>query len=190
MSLLRAIDRVWAGLLWFLMALAALYVGFIMLAIVYMTVFRSAGWEYNQFAFTLIEYGFVYILFLGSPWLVRTRAHVYIELLTAAVAPRVRNILSRSIAFTCAVICLVWAWYTFNIFLEHADDAMAFDELRAERGMRTWTWSVAFPAGFLLMAVEFVRFIFAREPMHSGEAGVASDRIELEETTRDLKGSR
>ena len=85
MTVLRAVDRTWAGLLWVMMALAALYVGFIMLAIVYVTIFRSAGWDYNQFVFTLIEYGFLYILFLGSPWLVRTRGHVYIELLTAAV---------------------------------------------------------------------------------------------------------
>ena len=190
MNVLRTVDKIWAGFLWLLMALAALYVGFIMLAIVYMTVFRTMGWAYNQFAFTLIEYGFVYILFLGSPWLVRTRAHVYIEILTAAVPCSTRIILSRSIAFLCAAVCLVWAWYTFGIFMEHAEDTMAHDELRAERGMRSWTWSVALPAGFLLMAIEFIRFVFAKEPMHSGDAGVASDRIELEETTRSLKDTR
>jgi hypothetical protein len=38
------------------------------------------------------------------------------------------------------------------------------------------------------MAIEFIRFIFTSEPMHTGLAGIASDRIELEETKRDLEG--
>ncbi len=190
MTALRAVERAWAGLLWAMMALAALYVGFIMLAIVYVTIFRSAGWEYNQFVFTLIEYGFLYILFLGSPWLVRTRGHVYIELLTAAVPERNRAVLSRGIAGLCAAICLVWVWYTWGIFLEHAEDALAFDELRDDRGMRLWTVTVAYPVGFLFMAIEFLRFVFGRQTMHSGEAGVGNERIELEETRRSLTETR
>lgn len=190
MSLLRAIDRAWAGLLWAMMAVAAAYIGFFMLAIVYITIFRTAGWAYNQFVFTFIEYGFIYILFLGSPWLVRTRGHVYIELLTAAVPERVRAVLSRAIAALCAVICLVWVWYTWIIFAEHVADPIAFDELRAERGMRLWTITVAYPVGFLFMAVEFLRFVFGPETMHSGEAGVGSDRVELEETRRSLTEAR
>ena len=160
MTVLRAADRAWAGLLWVMMALAALYVGFIMLAIVYVTIFRSAGWDYNQFVFTLIEYGFLYILFLGSPWLVRTRGHVYIELLTAAVPERRRAALSRGIAALCAAICLIWVWYTWGIFLEHLEDTLAFDELRDDRGMRLWTITIVYPVGFLFMAVEFLRFVF------------------------------
>ena len=190
MSLLHAVGRAWAGLLWLMMAFAASYIGFIMLAIVYMTIFRTAGWDYNQFVFTLIEYGFIYILFLGSPWLVRTRGHVYIELLTAAVPERSREVLSRGIAALCALICLVWVWYTFRIFIEHAEDPIAFDELRAERGMRLWTTSITYPVGFLAMAIEFLRYVFGRETMHSGQAGVANERAELEAARRSLTQAR
>ena len=190
MRVLRAIDRAWAGLLWLMMAIAAGYVGFIMLAIVYMTISRSAGWDYNQFVFTLIEYGFIYILFLGSPWLVRTRGHVYIEMLTAAVPERSRQVLSRVIAASCALICLIWVWYTFRIFIEHVEDPIAFDELRAERGMRLWTTSIAYPFGFLAMAIEFLRFVFGRTTMHSGLAGLGNERVELEETRRSLADTR
>ena len=190
MTALRAVDKAWAGLLWAMMALAALYIGFIMVAIVYVTIFRSAGWAYNQFVFTLIEYGFLYILFLGSPWLVRTRGHVYIELLTAAVPERSRAALSRGIAALCAGICLVCVWYTWGIFLEHAEDTLAFDELRDDRGMRLWTVTIAYPIGFLFMAVEFTRFVFGPQTMHSGEAGVGNERVELEETKRSLTEAR
>ena len=190
MNLLRAVDRAWAGLLWLMMALAAGYIGFILLAIVYMTVFRTAGWDYNQFVFTLIEYGFIYILFLGSPWLVRTRGHVYIELLTAAVPERRRAALSRGIAALCALICLVWVWYTSGIFIEHVEDRLAFDELRAELGMRLWTTTIAYPLGFGCMAVEFLRYVFGAETMHSGQAGIANERAELEATRRSLTDAR
>ena len=190
MNLLRAVDRAWAGLLWLMMAFAAGYIGFILIAIVYMTVFRTAGWEYNQFVFTLIEYGFIYILFLGSPWLVRTRGHVYIELLTAAVPERSRRALSRGIAALCVLICLVWLWYTFGIFVEHFEDRLAFDELRAERGMRLWTTTIAYPVGFACMAIEFLRYVFGAETMHSGQAGIANERAELEATRRHLTDAR
>ena len=185
--MLSVVDRVWEKFLWCLMALASLYVGLIMVAIIYMTTFRAMDWPYNAMAFPFIEYGFIYILFLGSPWLIRTRSHVYIEMLTAAVPDMVRIILSRLIAFVGAAVCLIWAWYTLQIFLQQWDDPMAFDELRGQLDLRLWVSTIAFPFGFLLMGIEFMRFVFTKEPMHTGQAGVASDRAELEETKRNLE---
>jgi hypothetical protein len=65
---------------------------------------------------------------------------------------------------------------------------MAFDELRAQLDIRLWVSTLAFPIGFFMMGVEFARFILASENMHTGLAGVANDRIELEETKRNLTG--
>ncbi len=168
------------------MAAAAVYVGMIMVLIVYTTVFRTAGWVYTPYANISIEYGFVYILFLGSPWLIRNRGHIYIEILTALIPEATRRVLSRAIVIVCAAICFVWAWYTWPLFAERWADEMAFDELRAQFDLRMWIGTLPFPLGFFLMGVEFLRFAFTAQPMHSGLAGVASDRIELEEHQRDL----
>jgi len=184
--LLKKIDEAWAGLLWAGMAVAAVYIGLIMVAIIYITTFRFFGAPYNVYTTTFIEYGFVYIMFLGSPWLVRNRGHVFIEMLTAAVTPRARDFLSRFIALAAAAVCFLWAWYTWAIFVEQFDDIMRFDELRADLDIRLWVSTIAFPIGFLAMGIEFTRFIFASETMHVGVAGVASERIELEETKRGL----
>ena len=186
MHLICALDRLWGRLLWLLMAATAAYIGLIMVAIVYQTVFRSMGWSYTPFAFIFIEYGFVYALFLGSPWLIRQRGHIYIELLTAAIGDGARNVLSRIIVLACAAICFVWVWYSWKLFAEQAADPMAFDELRAQFDIRVWIGTIAFPLGFLLMGIEFLRFAFTRETMHAGIAGVASDRAELEEHQRNL----
>lgn len=190
MGFLRGIDKAWGGLLWLMMAAAAAYIGYIMLAIVYVTVFRAVGWPYTPFSIMAIEYGFVYILFLGSPWLVRTRGHVYIELLTAALPERPRIYVSRAIALLCAVICLIWAWYTWTLFVERWTDPFAFDALRAQHDIPQWIGTIPFPIGFLLMAIEFLRFVVVKEPMHIGIAGVASDRVELEEQKRVIEETR
>ncbi len=186
MTMLRALDRLWARLLWLLMAAAAVYIGMIMVLIVYVTVFRSAGWIYTPYANIAIEYGFVYILFLGSPWLIRNRGHIYIEILTAMIPDRSRNILSRIIVVACAAICFIWAWYTWQLFAERWADDMSFDELRAQFDLRLWIATIPFPIGFFMMGVEFLRFAFTRDAMHAGIAGIASDRIELEEHQRDM----
>ena len=177
--MIATIDRFWGYLLWLLMALAAIYVGLIMVAIIYQTVFRTMGWDYSPFAFVFIEYGFVYALFLGSPWLVRERGHIYIEILTAVLKPGPRKWLSRFITLVCASVCFLWAWYSGQLVLEHLDDPMAYDELRAQFDLRSWVGTIVFPIGFTLIGLEFLRFVFSKEPMHQGLAGVASERAEL-----------
>ena len=41
--MLMVVDRIWEKFLWCLMALASLYVGLIMVAIIYMTTSRAMG---------------------------------------------------------------------------------------------------------------------------------------------------
>ena len=178
--MLGAIDRLWGGLLWLLMAASALYIGLMLVSIVYITVFRTVGWSYTPHAFTLIEYGFVYTLFLGSPWLIRHRGHVYIELMTAAVSDRWRDMLSRAIALACFVVCMIWTWYSAKLAIVDYVD-LRYDDLRAQFDIERWIITISFPIGFFLMGIEFLRFVFTREPMHAGKAGIASERAELEE---------
>lgn len=166
--------------------MAALYIGLMLGAIIYQTLFRTLGWAYSPLGFVFIEYGFVYALFLGSPWLVRERGHIYIEILTAMLGPRARAVLSRFIVTACAVTCFVWVWYSWQLLAERYDDPMAYDELRAQFDIRSWVGTAAFPFGFALMGLEFLRFLFTREPMHAGLAGVASERAELEAQQREL----
>ena len=185
--MLNLIDEIWGKVLGVLMGIAAVYVGLIMVAIVYASAFRFFGFYYSPYTFPFIEYGFIFVLFLGSPWLVRNRGHVYIELLTAALNDFYRKILSRLICLIAGIVCGVWAWYTWLLFVERYEDIMAFDELRAQFDIPLWISTIPFPIGFSLMAIEFFRFTIVAQPMHTGLAGIASDRIELEDTQRDLR---
>ena len=188
--MLKIVDDLWGRVLAVLMGIAAVYVALIMIVIIYASAFRFFGIAYSQYTIPFIEYGFLFILFLGSPWLVRNRGHVYIELLTAALNDRGRDILSRIICFLAGLVCLIWAWYTWLLFLERYDDMMAYDELRAQYDIPLWVSTLPFPVGFFLMMIEFFRFTVMSKPMHTGLAGIASDRIELEDTQRDLRETK
>ena len=106
---------------------------------------------------------------LGAPWLVREKGHVHIELLTSALSEGPRQFLSRAVALACVVVCAVLAWKGVELVmtnLERGDfDTRAYYYPR-------WLLSITFPLSFGLMAVEFSRFVFGSELMHSGEAGI------------------
>ena len=130
---------------------------------------RNLGFQPPPHTLTLTEYALLYTTLLGAPWLVRIRGHVYIELVTAAVSPGVRAVMSRIVSAGCVVVCLVMAWYAFDVTLgdyqRGTDDIRSFD-------MPRWLLLAAMPIGFGLMAIEFGRFLIGRELMHTGEAGI------------------
>lgn len=168
--MLASIDTYYARLLRGMAAVAALYLGLMMVAIIYSVLFRTLGLEYSSYSFVFIEYGFVYTLMLGAPWLVRERGHVYIEIVTAAVSDRARNVLSRVVAALCCLVCLVLAFYAGALAVE--DYVFGELDVRGSRDIPRWIVTASLPVGFGLMSLEFLRFVFGRELMHTGEAGV------------------
>lgn len=162
---LRRVDAVYTLLIRGMSALACVYLGLMMAVIVTYTSARSLSIPYSPYSFTFIEYGFVYVLMLGAPWMVRQRAHVFIELVTASVGPRTRAVLSRSVAAVSTLVCLVLAYYCGLLAWEDYSRTR-YDELRGQLDIPRWIVTVALPAGFGLMAVEFLRFVVSAEPMH------------------------
>ncbi|MCH9670213.1 MAG: TRAP transporter small permease [Gammaproteobacteria bacterium] len=130
---------------------------------------RNFGFQPPAHTLTLTEYALLYATMLASPWLVRTRGHVYIELLTAAVPSRVRVLLSRTVAALSLIVCVVLCWFAVaqvvDDYQRSVADIRSFD-------MPRWILFASMPLGFGLMAVEFLRFVFGSDVMHSGEAGI------------------
>jgi len=94
---------------------------------------------------------------------------VFIELLTAALPRDFGRLFSRFVALLCAVICLVLVWYS----LQNTLKAFNFNDMD-ERSLQMPKWLLlgAMPICFGLMALNFLRFVFGSETLHSGEAGV------------------
>lgn len=148
---------------------AGVYLVAIMFAIVFQATVRSFGYSGSSHIFTFSEYGLLYIVMAASPWLVRHKGHVYIELLTAVIPRSFAPGFSRMVTFICVLICLTLVWYTGEATLK------AFN--RADYDMRSldmpkWMLLISMPVCFALMALQFLRFVLGRETLHTGEAGV------------------
>ena len=152
-----------------LAAIAGAYLVAIMFGIVFQATARSFGFSGSSHVFTFSEFGLLYIVMFASPWLVRLKGHVYIELLSAALPARVRPTYSRMVAVLCIVICLFLMWYS----LQNTMKAYRFGDAEMRSlDMPKLLLLGAMPLCFGLMALNFLRFVFGRETIHTGEAGV------------------
>ena len=152
-----------------LATLAGVYLVVIMFAIVLQATIRSFNLTGSSHIFTFSENGLLYIVMAASPWLVRVRGHVFIEMLTAALPTEQSKIYSRCIAVLCLIICLFLVWYSGSNTLKAYNFGDA--DMRS-LDMPKWMLLISMPICFSLMALNFTRFIFGKETMHTGEAGV------------------
>lgn len=152
-----------------LAVVAGLLLVWLMVSVVVSVGMRNAGLQPFAWLFTSVEYGMLYITMLGAPWLVREKGHVHIELLTAALPEGVRRATSRVVAALSVLVCLVLAFKGAELVATNI--ARNDFDVRAYFFPR-WILTIAFPVSFGLMAIEFARFVFGEELMHSGEAGI------------------
>ncbi|WP_112323530.1 TRAP transporter small permease [Oceanibium sediminis] len=166
---MQQIARAYAFLVNAMALIAALTLVWLMVAVVTSVLMRNFGVQPFAWLFTSTEYGLLYMTMLGAPWLVRERGHVHIELVTAALPGAMRRLLSRAVALLCVAVCLVLAWKGAELVLTNLErndyDVRAYFFPR-------WMLTIAFPLSFGAMAIEFARFAFGAELMHSGEAGI------------------
>ena len=166
---MRHALRLYSYLLNGMALLAGVLLVWLMVAIVVSVVIRNLGLQPSAWFFLSTEYALFYLTLLGAPWLVRQRGHVHIELLTSAL-PRVLLVpVSRLVALLCVAVCLVLAWKGL--------DLVSMNVARNDFDVRAffvpkWILTIAFPISFGLMAIEFSRFLFGPEILHSGEAGI------------------
>jgi len=123
-------------------------------------VLRNLGYQSSAHFFTFTEYALLLIPCMGAPWLVRERGHIYIEILLMHMSEATRRRFTVGIAVVCIAVCAVVAWYGFKVaiadFVQNEKDVRSFD-------MPRWMISVWIPVSFLMMAIEFARFLWRRE---------------------------
>ncbi|WP_298975754.1 TRAP transporter small permease [uncultured Roseobacter sp.] len=163
------ISKAYSALVYSLAVIAGVTLVWLMISVIASVLMRNAGLQPFAWLFTSAEYGLLYMTMLGAPWLVREKGHVHIELVTAALPDGLRRIVSRTVAVACVVVCLILAWKGAELFLTNIERG-DFDT-RAYYFPR-WMLTIAFPISFSLMAVEFARFVFGDDLMHTGEAGI------------------
>ena len=166
---MRVFIRLYDFVVYGMAFIAAATLVWLMISVVTSVAMRNFGMQPFAWLFTSAEYGLLYMTMLGAPWLVREKGHVHIELVTAALPEGLRRIVSRAIAAGCVAVSLILAWYGLQLLLTNIERS-DFD-VRAYFYPR-WLLTISFPVAFSFMAIEFARFVFGPELMHSGEAGI------------------
>ena len=154
--LVKAHDAVVFGMA----ALAAFLMAAMMVVICVDVLLRNLGYQSSAHFFTFTEYALLMVPCMGAPWLVREKGHIYVEILLMTLGERARARMTLAIGLVCIALCLVLAWYGFDItwqnFVQNEKDVRSLD-------MPRWMVVIWIPLGFSLMAVEFARFLWRRE---------------------------
>jgi TRAP-type C4-dicarboxylate transport system permease small subunit len=141
-------------------ALAAFLMAAMMVVICLDVMLRNLGYQSSAHFFTFTEYALLMVPCMGAPWLVREKGHIYVEILLMSLGARARSRMTMGIGLLCIALCLVLAWYGFDItwqnFVQNEKDVRSLD-------MPRWMVVIWIPLGFSLMAVEFARFLWRRE---------------------------
>ncbi len=166
---MHAVTKSYSFLLNLLALIAGATLVWLMISVILSVLMRNFGLQPFAWLFTSAEYGLLYMTMLGAPWLVREKGHVHIELVTAALPEKTRKLLSRGVALLCVLVCAILAWKGLDLLLTNIERADY--DVRAYYFPR-WILTISFPVSFGLMAVEFSRFVFGSDLMHTGEAGI------------------
>ncbi len=154
------IKKTYDAVLYGMAYLAGFLMAAMMVVIFVDVVLRNLGYQSSAHFFTFTEYALLAVPCLGAPWLVREKGHIYIEILLMHLGPRPRAALTWLIGVVCIIVCLVLAWYgfqvTLNDFLQNEKDVRSLD-------MPRWMVVGFIPLAFAMMAIEFLRFLVRRE---------------------------
>src|SRR5262245_3039288 len=140
--------------------LAAFLMAAMMATITLDVVLRNLGYQSSAHFFTFTEYALLIVPCLGAPWLAREKGHIYVEILLMSMPETARRRMTMLIGVICIAVCLVVAWYGLQDPLQ--------DYLHTEKDVRSMDfprWMVVgfIPLSFLMMAIEFARFLWRRE---------------------------
>jgi C4-dicarboxylate transporter DctQ subunit len=157
---MKYVARGYDAVLYGMAYLAAFLMVAMMATITLDVVLRNLGYQSSAHFFTFTEYALLIVPCLGAPWLAREKGHIYVEIVLMSMGERWRKRMTMLIGVICIAVCLTVAWYGFEVTLR--------DYLQSEKDVRSMDfprWMVVgfIPLSFLMMAVEFARFLWRRE---------------------------
>jgi C4-dicarboxylate transporter, DctQ subunit len=152
-----------------LKALAGVVIFAIFVLIVSDVLIRTAGFKPWIYSSVLVEYGLLWFTMLSAPWLARNKSHVFIDAITQMLPGAIQRVLAKFVYFACACICLLVCYYSARLLVTAIEqgqiDTRAVD-------MPMWSLLAPIPLCFLLVAVEFMRFLFGFDSMYGGRGDV------------------
>ncbi len=170
LALDKALEQVTTALAYFACAIVAC----VFVMIVTDVSMRSMGISPPPFTLSVVEYSLLYFAMCCAPYLVRHKGHVTIEALVSVLPVVIRVILAKIVYFACVCVALLFAYYSLELFLEawesQEPDVRGID-------MPYWTLFLPMPLCFLLVALEFVRYLIGIDSYYSYDLGEVKDSV-------------
>jgi len=156
----KHVAKAYDAILYGMAYLAAFLLVAMMVVITLDVVIRNLGYQSSAHFFTFTEYALLIVPCMGAPWLAREKGHIYVEILLMSLPERTRARMTMLVGVICVAVCLVVAWFGFQVtlsdFLQDEKDVRSLD-------MPRWLIVGWIPLSFLMMAIEFARFLWRRE---------------------------
>ncbi len=138
----------------------------LIVADVFMRLTGIPPWTYIS---GIVEYGLLWFTMLAAPYLVRIKGHVFIDAITQLLPPGPQRILAKLAYSICIISCLVFFYYSLDLLIESIVEEMI--DTRGE-DMLLWTLLLPIPPCFLLVAVEFGRYLLGFDSMYGDRSDV------------------
>ena len=159
------------------MALAAIAGASIVLAFVLIVVdvtLRTIGLRPPAMTSAVVEYVLLYFTLFAAPYLVRHKGHVFVDAVVSRLAGRTRWTVEKLSYLICVVTSLAFAFIGFNLGIEAIESGTI-----EERSIDVPSWVDYWAVGpiFLLVAIEFARYLVGRDSMYRREPQKTSESL-------------
>jgi TRAP-type C4-dicarboxylate transport system permease small subunit len=135
---------------------------------------RTLGYSPPAFTIALVEYGLLFFTMCAAPYLLRLKAHVFIEVVTANLPRPVQRILEKAVYSACLAATLIFAYLSLQLLLEAIEtgdmDVRGVD-------MPMWLLFLPMPLSFGLMTFEFVRYLIGIDSMYDHDLRTVKDSV-------------
>jgi len=130
---------------------------------------RSVGIKSWQATSALVEYGLLWFTMLAAPALLRQKAHVFIDAITQIFPEFLQRILAKFVYLTCALFSLIISYYSLSLVIS----SFAQGQLNMRSiAIPQWLLFLPIPLCFLLIAIEFIRFLLGYDSMYGKRTDV------------------
>ena len=160
---MAAIAKIYNYLLHGLAALAGVLIFFSFVMIVVDVTMRIVGLTPPSFTIAVVEYILLWFTILAAPWLVRIKGHVFIDALTQFLPRIVKTVAAKFVYFSCIVAALIYSVHAGGLLMTAWTEAKV--DVRTV-DMPQWILFAPMPLCFLLVAIEFGRYLIGIDDMY------------------------
>jgi TRAP-type C4-dicarboxylate transport system permease small subunit len=160
----RRLAAAYDGLLNALAVISGVLLGIMAFVVIADVLIRNIGLRPPPHTSAFVEYSLLYVTLLASPWLLREKGHVYIEVLLAYLGREARRGCAIITYALCLATCATLFYYSLDLTWlswKRGDiDIRSFD-------MPRWMLLASMPVSFLLMGIEFARYLLGYDSLYS-----------------------